>query len=421
MSRWSREEALSFLHGRGMFGIEPGVDAMRALLAALDDPQLTFRKLHVVGTNGKSSTARFAAHLCARKGFRAGAFVSPHLTGFHERVLLPGIQGPRQAGEDRFLAAVGSVAAAVEAIEGRNGGARTITQFEIVTAAAFLLMAEAGVEVGVVEAGMGGRLDATNVLGSGVVALTSISLDHCEWLGDSLEAIAGEKLAVVSPGDTLVVAPGLPEEADAAIAAATNVSGRAAITAPEDPGAQIGMVASGGFQRRNLALAAAAVGELVGPCSAEEIAAVAGSVTVPGRLQGLSERPDVFVDGAHNVEAIRQLAREIGAIAGGRPVVGVVGVLADKDVSGMLDAMLGHIDQLVVTSPQGPRALAAGDLARVATDRGIPPAGCFDDPRAALRSAVGLAGPGGLVICTGSLGLVGELMSPPGERQVTGL
>jgi len=414
----SREEALSFLLDRGMFGIEPGVEAMRELLLALGDPQLSFRKIHVVGTNGKSSTARFAVNLCARRGLRAGGFLSPHLTGFRQRVLLPGAAGPIESGEGQFADAIGTVAAAVEEIE--DGGTRRITQFEAVTAAAFLLMAREGVEVGVVEAGLGGRLDATNVLGGGAVVLTSVSLDHCEWLGETVEAIAHEKLAVVAPGDTLVVAPGLPAEVAGAVAAATAVSGRTAVIAPSDPGDGIELAAAGGFQRRNLALAATAVGELVGTCSTEELAAVAASVTVPGRLQQVGERPDVFVDGAHNVEAMRTLAHEVGALAHGREVTAVVGVLSDKDASGMLDAMLGHVSNLVVTCPQGPRALPAVELASVATRRGLPLADTIADPRAALERAIGIAGPDGIVVCAGSLQLAGELLSAPGERQVTG-
>lgn len=418
---WSPERATGFLLERGMFGIEPGVGPMRDLLAALGDPQASLRKIHVVGTNGKSSTARFAAHLAAAAGSRAGAFLSPHLTGFEQRILLPGPAGPVESSAGEFAVAVGTVAVAAEKLEGDWTNGRSLTQFELVTAAAFLQMAEAGVEVGVIEAGMGGRFDATNVLGSGVVALTSVGFDHEAWLGNDLASIAAEKLAVVGKGDVLVVGADPDPAVAGSIADAVAREGVRLVRAPADPGEAIELAAVGSFQRRNFALALAAVVELCGQVPAAAVEQVAASVTVPGRLEPIGTAPDTYVDAAHNPDGIRALAAELVDLAGGRDVVAVVGILADKDASGMFGAMLGRVKSLVVTSAGGPRSIEAAELGRIAVGAGFPEPKVEPDPRRAVESARVLAGADGLVVCTGSIQLVGELVSEPGQRVVTAL
>lgn len=418
----SRDEAIGFLLERGMFGIEPGTGTMTELLAALGDPQLSFAKLHVVGTNGKSSTARFAAHLAAAAGRVAGAYVSPHLTGFEQRVLLPGSGGaPEEATSELFVDSLGEVIERALELESAGDRQRSVTQFELVTATAFLMMQRAGVEVGVVEAGMGGRLDATNVLGSGVVALTSIGLDHQQWLGDDLASIAREKLAVVRQGDMLAVAPGLPDEVRAAVEEAAERSGRDAVIAPGDPGEAVELAALGSFQRCNLALAIESVAALVGRPDIRDVEAVADRVTVPGRLELVERAPDTFVDSAHNVEGVAALVGELGSLADGRRTVFVVAVLADKDASGMIALMQPLADAVVTTRPEVERALDAGDLAGIARSVGVEAVEAVTDPRAAVERARSLAGPDGVVVCAGSIQLAGEILSEPGSRQVTGL
>lgn len=418
---WSPERAAGFLLERGMFGIEPGTAGIEELLARLGDPQLSFRKLHVVGTNGKSSTARYAAHLLARRGIRAGAFLSPHLAGFEQRVLVPATVGPVECDPGRFADAAGSVIEAAVELEGEWDDRRVLTQFELVTATAFLLLSRHGVDAAAIEAGMGGRLDSTNVLGEGVVCLTSVSLDHTEWLGADVGSIAREKLAVVRPGDALVVSPRLPAGVEAAIDEAVERSGRPLTVASDEAADRIGFAALGDFQRCNLAIAAAAVRTLLDSDDPVAVRDVAAEVVIPGRLQRISERPEVLVDCAHNPEAAARLIDEVGSIAAGRPVVAVIGVLADKDASGMLDAILGGVKSLFVTTPDSPRALPASELARIAGEIGDRRVEVIERPREALAAAVREAGEDGLVICAGSIALIGELVHEAHERTVTAL
>ncbi|MGX6447554.1 bifunctional folylpolyglutamate synthase/dihydrofolate synthase, partial [Patulibacter sp. S7RM1-6] len=214
--------AEAWLLGRELFGIRPGLGRMRVLLRRLGDPQARFDAIHVVGSNGKTSTVTMAAALLERRGIRAGAYVSPHLVSFRERVQVAGAVSDPAA----FAGAVERVRAAAEALEAEaadrpaddpEGLDGPVTQFEAVTAAAFLVLADAGVACAVVEAGLGGRWDATNVLPAAppsgrpaVAVLTSVSLEHTRWLGDTVEAIAGEKVAVLREGGVLVLADGLP-------------------------------------------------------------------------------------------------------------------------------------------------------------------------------------------------------------------
>src|SRR5881227_1543731 len=241
-----------------------GTERMRALLRELGDPQERFHAIHVVGTNGKSTTTRLTEALLLDAGLSVGAYLSPHVRGWGERI--------RVGGEEAdFEAAAAAVRPAAESLEA--------TQFEAVTAAALLAFAAAEVEVAVVEAGLGGRHDATNVLATRVVVLTSVALDHMDVLGDTREAIAAEKLAVVQPGCTVVL--GEPEWRELA----------------EENGAATVVVTA----RSNLALAIAAaesfLGRPVDPHAAD-------GIVLPGRLERRGERPLEIWDGAHNLAAV---------------------------------------------------------------------------------------------------------------------
>src|SRR5688572_2760088 len=218
-----------------------GLERMRRLLTVLGSPQERFRAIHVVGTNGKSSTVRMTAALLEAHGVRAGAFLSPHLTSFAERIRI----GDSDLDPDAFGAAVERAASAAAKVDrGLEEGDR-VTQFEVLTAAAFDELARRGVEVAVVEAGLGGRHDATGVLRAPVVVLTNVGLEHTRWLGPTIADIAGEKLAVVEHGATLVL--GDDSEEVRALARATG----AAVVAPEP----LGGVPLPGFQRANFAAA----------------------------------------------------------------------------------------------------------------------------------------------------------------------
>jgi dihydrofolate synthase/folylpolyglutamate synthase len=337
---------------------------MQRLLAGLGDPQNTFPAIHVVGTNGKTTTTRMCAALLAGAGKSVGAYTSPHVTGWHERVLVNGEPVGLES-------ALGRVRAAAEDI-----GA---TQFEVLTTAALAEFAAAGVDVAVVEAGLGGRLDATNVLDAPVVVLTNVDLEHTDVLGDTREEIAREKLAVLRPGVTAVL--GEPEWEDAA-----REAGAAAV------------VVTG---RSNLALAVAAAESFLGvPVDSHPAEALA----IPGRLERVGEAPVEIWDGAHNLAGVGYVLARLPA----RRYVVVASILADKDVDGMLAALAALGETFVATQSTNSRALAADELARRA-ERFFAVVERVAGPESAVARARDLAGADGAVFVTGSLYLLADL------------
>jgi dihydrofolate synthase / folylpolyglutamate synthase len=339
---------------------------MRALLRELGDPQERFPAIHVVGTNGKSTTTRLIEALLADAGLSVGAYLSPHVRGWSERI--------RVGGEETdFEAAVAGVRGAAEAL-----GA---TQFEALTAAALGAFAEAGVDVAVVEAGLGGRHDATNVLRTRVVVLTSVALDHMDVLGDTREAIAAEKLAVVQRGCTVVL--GEPEWRD---------------LAEENGAAEI--VVTG---RSNLALAVAAaesfLGRPVDPHAADEVA-------LAGHLERRGEQPLEIWDGAHNLAGIGWLLPRLPAAPGGWTVV--ASILRDKRPGMMLEALSVLGSTLVATESSNGRALPADELSALGAAH-FERVETAPDPHAARARALELAGREGAVLVTGSLYLLSDL------------
>jgi dihydrofolate synthase/folylpolyglutamate synthase len=320
---------------------------MQAFLAELGDPQLAYPAIHVVGTNGKSTAAITIEQLLLSEGLSVGSTISPHVASWSERI--------RVNGEDAdFEEAVARVREPAERV-----GA---TQFEIVTAAALAAFADAAVDVAVVEAGLGGRLDATNVLRTRIVLLTSVGLDHTDVLGDTLEAIATEKLAV-APSDAIVV---LPDPAYAYLV----------------PGREVRI---GGAREA----AEAFVGHLI---AGEPV------VALPGRFE---LRPGEIRDGAHNPDGARHLVAKLD----GDDYTIVASVLADKDVDAMLRILRRVGTRFVATTSSSPRALPAADLAEAARSH-FDHVDVVDDPVAAVVRAHGLSEP---VLVTGSLYLLGDL------------
>ena len=356
--------AVSWVASLSPWPEEFGLGRMRELLAQLGDPQLAFPAIHVVGTNGKTTTTRTCAALLVAEGQLVGAYTSPHVTAWEERVQVDGSPVDLEAA----LARVRPPAEAVGA-----------TQFEALTAAALAEFAAVEVDVAVVEAGLGGRLDATNVLRAPVVVLTNVALEHTEVLGATREEIAAEKLAVVSDGATAVLGePEWEETARAAGAAAVMVAGSSNVA---------------------LALAAAEsfLGRQVDPEAARDL-------VVPGRLERVGDSPLEIWDGAHNLAGVGYLLARVPA----RRYVVVASILADKEVDGMLAALSALGDRLVATCSTNDRALDAADLAERATpffDR----VECVEDPPAALALARELAGQDGAVLVTGSLYLLADL------------
>ena len=410
------EEAERYLLSLELFGMRFGLDRMRRLMTALGHPQRRFDSIHVVGTNGKSSTARMIAAILARHGLRSGAYLSPHLVSFGERIRID----DRDLEPAAFAAAIGRAAHAKELVDRSLADGDSVTQFEVLTAAAYSELALRGVQAAVIEAGLGGRYDATNVIPSAVQVLTSVGLEHTRWLGPTVTDIAAEKLEVVRPGATLVLGARLHPEADAVAAAVARERGARIVRADSEPRVEVG--ALGSFQRRNFALARAAAEAYLGELDPAAVAGAAAEVRVPGRLQIIGREPLTLVDVAHNPEGMAALAESLRAatdaprgepsIAGHDRVVAVISILDDKDAAGMLAALVELCDALVFTSSQNPRALPPPTLQSLGRQLGGPPSEVVRDPRDALARGRELAGAGGLVLATGSIYLVADLLRP---------
>jgi dihydrofolate synthase/folylpolyglutamate synthase len=412
--RWSLADAERHLLGLELFGMRFGLDRMRRLTTTLGSPQERFSSLHVVGTNGKSSTVRMIAAILERHGRRTGTYLSPHLVSFTERIRV----AERDVEPDAFAEAVRRAAHAAQKVNRTLTGDDRVTQFEALTAAALWELARAEVDTAVIEAGLGGRYDATNVLGSPVAVLTNIGLEHTRWLGPTIADIAREKLDVLAHGATLVVGAGLHPDAQREAEAAVAAKEATLVVAPEMTSLPLG--ARGDFQRRNFALAQAAAEAYLGRLDEEAVRTAAAATLVPGRFQELGGDPPTILDGAHNAGGMEALAASLPEYLGGRPLTAVVSVLDDKDAAAMLGELLPHTARLVVTANANPRALSPATLESLAGQVGEVETWPEPDPHRALALARELAaGEGGVVLATGSIYLIADLLRPRGTRGAT--
>jgi dihydrofolate synthase/folylpolyglutamate synthase len=383
-----------------------GLERMRRLMTALGSPQEQFASIHVVGSNGKSSTARMIDALLAQAGRRTGTYLSPHLVSWTERIEV----GGRPVSDVRFSQAVARAAEAAAKVDRTLEPGDRVTQFEALTAAAYWELARAGVEVAVVEAGLGGRFDATSVIRSRVQVLTNVSLEHTRWLGPTERHIAEEKLAVVPAGGTLVTGPLGAEVSAVAERVAAERDARLLVLG-RDFGLRedVRLAPRGAFQRENFAVALAAAEAYAGPLAAAAVRAAAGSVIAPGRIEVVGDAPLTIVDGAHNPAGIHALLPEVAALAGKRPLVALLSVLDDKDAAGMLAALAPLCARAVFTRSSNPSALPPAVLDSLWRQAGGAEAEIVADPVAALARARALAGESGAVLATGSIYLLSDL------------
>lgn len=409
LESWSADDAERHLLARERFGMRFGLDRMHRLLNVLGMPRVSFPTIHVVGTNGKSSTTRMIAALLAREGRHVGCFTSPHLLSYRERIQI----GGRDIAAERFAAAVARTVRAAELVDRTASPAGdVVTQFELLTAAALCEFAAAGVDVAVLEAGLGGRYDATNVVDSRVAVLTNVGLEHTRYLGPTVADIAREKLDVVRPGAILVVGAHL--DGDAFALARATVDERGATLVEAEALLDFELRSGGGYQRRNFATACCAARAFLGrELDHERVAAVAASLVVRGRFEVLDGRPVTLLDGAHNDGGVEALAESLPAFAAGRRLVAVVSILDDKDAGGMLARLLRHCDAVVCTACSSPRALPAATLASLAGQLSGA-ATVVLGPHRALERARELAGDDGVVLATGSIYLIADLLRPEG-------
>lgn len=370
--------------------IDPTLDRVRAVCELLGDPQRAFRVVHLTGTNGKTSTSRMVERLLREHGLRTGRFTSPHLTRVTERIAIDG----EPISDERFVEIWQDVAPYVQLVDERSvaaGGVR-LSFFEVFTVMAFAAFADAPVDVAVLEVGLGGTWDSTNVADGEVAVITPIAMDHERYLGSTLVEIASEKSGIVKDGATLVLAH-QHEDVEGVVLAAAAERGARVVREDVDISVVERQVAVGGqlltlrglggvyadvflplhgaHQAHNALLALTAVEALLTGGAAldgDVVGAAFADVDSPGRLEVVRSSPTVLVDGAHNPAGAEALAAGVEEAFGFARLVGVVGVMADKDPEGILAALESLLDEVVVTSVRSPRAMDVEDLAEVAVD-----------------------------------------------------
>jgi dihydrofolate synthase/folylpolyglutamate synthase len=399
--------------------MKPGLETIRGMLAALGNPERGLRVIHVAGSNGKGSACALMAAALQAAGHRTGLYTSPHLVRFHERIRIDGVD-----------ITGAELAATMERIRPALAAFPEATYFEVATALALQRFADARVDVVVLETGLGGRLDATNVFDAPLATLiTNISLEHTEVLGDTEAAIAREKAGIAKQGVPLVT--GATGEALAAIRLAAGERGAplsvlgddfVPLPAQRTPGGQTfevdglrehGLVEIpflGAHQVENAALAMATLDAVDARGLSVSVDAVRRGFPQarwPGRLQRVPGKPALLLDGAHNPAGMRALVAHLQA-EGLRPVA-VFGALADKDWMQMVELLSPCVSDAVVTRVPSPRALEPQEAARAFSMSGLFGL-AVDEPGHALRTAEGIAGPDGLVLVTGSLYLVGHVL-----------
>jgi dihydrofolate synthase/folylpolyglutamate synthase len=437
------DESVSYLLGLGheTVAVKLGLENIRRLLRRLGHPERAFPAVQLAGTNGKGSAAAMLAAVCRAAGVRAGLYTSPHLVSITERVRLDGLEISREA----FARAATEVRAAAEGVHAESGALPTF--FEQVTAAALVAFREAGVELAILETGLGGRLDATTAAGASLVAVTPVALDHQEYLGTTLAEIASEKAAVIRPGVGAVVAPQAPE-AEAVIRARAVECGvetrraderwltvegpcgggrlRARLRTERADYGGVCLALRGRHQLTNAAVAVALAEALMdGGFPVTPASVVAGLETAEhaGRLElDESGDPHVLLDGAHNPAGARALRAYLDEFVRA-PLTMVFGAMRDKALAEIGALLFPAATNLILTEPRSPRAAAAGELLRAvplpASSSTITLAPSSADALALARAQ---ARDGGIVCVTGSLYLVGEvkeLLGPGAGRLET--
>ena len=389
-------------------GWRPGLERSEQLMRALGSPQKDYRTIHVVGTNGKTSTTLYAAVLLRALGLRTGSLTSPHLDDWTERTRVDG--EPIDPGS--WEGALATVRDAVEELEAGEPSLGRVSQFEAATAAAFLALARSRVEIAVVEAGLGGRLDSTNVLASELTVLTSIGLDHTEWLGETEAEIAGEKLAVLRPGSTLITGPLAPPIRELASRHAAELE--ADLIEVGDRGEGEGLP-SGRYRRIAFAIASRAVEVIAGPVDERIRRQALADAGLRGRLELVRTDPPVVLDVAHNPDAMAAVVEAVPALVGDRSLIVVFGCLEDRDPLALLEPLVGRVGKLVACRTPGDRGAGKRygldpEAIGVAAGRLGLPVEIDESPVDALARAIAEAEriDAAVLVC-GSHGLVAEL------------
>ncbi len=419
-------ETIDYLFNLQKFGMKFGLDNIRRLLSLLGNPQRAFRSVHIAGTNGKGSTAAMIEAMLRTSGTTTGLFTSPHLVSFTERITVSG----EEITEARVVELAGKIRDVVLQVEDFSP-----TFFEVVTAMGFLHFQESGVAWAVVETGMGGRLDATNTLRPEISVITPIALDHAEFLGNTLRDISREKAGIIKPGIPVVLGPQEEAARDVLLARAADLhcpcslydrdfsAGKRAEACFDYRGSrdypELRITLSGDHQLANAAVAVQAIEVLAARQSGLRCDVRKGlaSVAWPGRIEMVSSDPLIMIDGAHNPAAAETLAAYLaGHAASYRRIIMVLGVMADKDVRGVLAPLLPHAAEVIFTAAAYGRAASPQHLAEEAAALGFSRAQTSRSVADAVRRAEEAASAGDLIVITGSFYTIGEAKEALGQK-----
>lgn len=422
----SYDEAVAFLDARIGRGVNPGLERITAALEVMTNPQESYPTIHVAGTNGKTTTVRMIDAILTAASSRTGTYVSPHLHAIEQRYAI----GGEYFDEEQFTQAVADVAPFIEHYETEADS--SLTYFESTVAIAYQAFAAAGVDVAVVEVGLGGRWDATNVVNAAVSVITGIAMDHMEYLGDSISAIAGEKAAILKEDGLLITGP-LPAAAEGAITAQVAGTGSKWLRSGSDFQITDVQPALGGWQLSveglfatyedlylplhgrhqvdHLGTAIVAVESFFDQALDDDHLALAlASITSPGRLEVVGRRPLVIVDGAHNAQGLEGLSETLASEFPEAERILVVGFRGQRDVAELLEPLTGLFSRVIVTEAADEQAISVSEVAAairetfgsdVVIDQATPVA-------QAVTDALHLAGEADMVVVTGSLYVVSD-------------
>ena len=372
-------EARAYVDSTEKFGIRPGLERITKMMTYLGNPQDKLKFVHVAGTNGKGSTCTMLASVLTGAGYKTGLFTSPFVIDFRERFMVDG----EMISEEEFSELMTRVSTVNDILE-KSGC--NLTQFELITAVAFLWFAQKECDVVVLECGLGGRLDSTNVIRESLCSvITKISLDHTAILGDTVEKIAAEKAGIIKPGCPVVLAPNQPQEAVSVIvrkcaelgcpltvSGMDTVSVKAMLPTMTEAfygGLRMMVPLAGPHQVENAVTAVNVARELNERgfrLSDKKIVAGIAQAHIPARFEIISHSPLVVIDGAHSPDGIDALCRSIDSLLGGRSIIGVIGMLKDKEYEQALSKIIPRFDRVITVTPDSPRALSAKELAACA-------------------------------------------------------
>lgn len=392
-------EALDYIHAVGFFGSRPGLDRISELCSRLGDPQKSLTFIHVAGTNGKGSVCATLARILTAAGLKAGLYTSPYVSFFEERIRLCGEPIPKTR-----------LAEVIEKVKNAaDGMSDSPTEFEVITAAAFLYYFEEKCDAVVLETGLGGRLDATNIIEKpALTVITGISLDHKDVLGDTEEKIAAEKGGIIKPNVPLVLAKCGEAARDVLLKIAADKTApvtKVDYTRITDktfsldgarfnmrPYGEVVLSLTGVYQVNNAAVAITAAEALKGAgfnITESDILSGVSSAVWNARFEVISREPTVVYEGAHNAEGAEALAENIRVLLGGEVIL-LAGVMADKDFPGMAKTLSPYIKRAFTVKPDNPRALDSGELAKTFESRGIKALPC-DTVESGVKAALAAA------------------------------